>query len=215
MKIPFAHQTILILAPHTDDAELGCGGTMARLFEEGKKVHVAAFSSAKESLTEDSPSNRLVAEFHTSMQKLGIPSERIHLYDYPVRNLNLHRQELLDQLILLRKQLLPDLVLLPSQHDLHQDHQVIAYEGLRAFKEASVWGYELPWNTLHFSSQALVELDPIHLQSKWSALQAYQSQLELARPYFTWEFIESLARVRGMQNNTLYAEAFEVHRIRF
>ena len=37
-------QTVLILAPHTDDAELGCGGTMARFLEEGKQTR-AAFST--------------------------------------------------------------------------------------------------------------------------------------------------------------------------
>ena len=43
-------QTVLILAPHTDDAELGCGGTIARFLEEGKKIYVAAFSTARASL---------------------------------------------------------------------------------------------------------------------------------------------------------------------
>ncbi|MBL6731310.1 MAG: PIG-L family deacetylase, partial [Bacteroidia bacterium] len=42
-------QTVLILAPHTDDAELGCGGTIARFLEEGKKMYVAAFSTARAS----------------------------------------------------------------------------------------------------------------------------------------------------------------------
>jgi LmbE family N-acetylglucosaminyl deacetylase len=44
MNLP---DNILVLAPHTDDAELGCGGTIARLLEEGKKVSVAVFSTAR------------------------------------------------------------------------------------------------------------------------------------------------------------------------
>ncbi len=37
-------QNVLILSPHTDDAELGAGGTIARFVEEGKKIHYIAFS---------------------------------------------------------------------------------------------------------------------------------------------------------------------------
>ena len=36
---------VLVLAPHTDDGELGCGGTVARLLEEGCEVHFAVFST--------------------------------------------------------------------------------------------------------------------------------------------------------------------------
>lgn len=215
MKTLFAHQTILVLAPHTDDAELGCGGTIARLLEEGKEVHVAAFSGAKESLPPGSPPHRLIDEFYASMRTFKIPQDQIHFTDYPVRNLDQYRQEILERLITLKKHIAPDLVIVPSRQDEHQDHQVLAREGSRAFKEISMWGYELPWNTMNFSAQAFVGLDRAHLETKWDALQAYESQLELSRPYFSWEFVESLASVRGTQIKTTYAEAFEVNRIRF
>ena len=41
---------VLVLAPHTDDGEFGCGGTMARLVEAGIEVHYHAFSIATRSL---------------------------------------------------------------------------------------------------------------------------------------------------------------------
>jgi hypothetical protein len=53
------------------------------------------------------------------------------------------------------------------------------------------------------------------LRAKWDALQEYKSQFELARPYFSWEFIEGLARVRGVQVKSTYAEAFEVMRLKW
>ena len=52
-------QTVIILAPHTDDAELGCGGTIARFLEEGKKMYVAAFSTARASLPEGANPDQL------------------------------------------------------------------------------------------------------------------------------------------------------------
>ena len=75
-------------------------------------------------------------------------------------------------------------------------------------------GYELPWNHISFDAQAFVTLEERHLDAKWAALQAYTSQFELARPYFSRSFIEGLARVRGTQVKVEIAEAFEVMRIK-
>lgn len=86
-------------------------------------------------------------------------------------------------------------------------------EGLRAFKETSVMGYELPWNHISFSAQAFFSLEEAHIQKKWSALQAYRSQLELRRSYFTEDFIRGLAKMRGTQIKREWAEAFEVLRV--
>jgi LmbE family N-acetylglucosaminyl deacetylase len=210
-----AKQRVLILAPHTDDAELGCGGTIARLLRNDAEVFVAAFSTAEDSLPPGAAPNRLRDEFLASMKLLGIPRDNTFVFGYPVRRLSYFRQELLEELVLLRRQLNPDAVLLPSATDLHQDHQVLNAEGLRCFKDMTVWGYELPWNNIGFPAQAFVILEPCDLRSKWKALQAYQSQFELVRPYFSWEFIEGLARVRGVQVKAPYAEAFEVMRIKW
>src|SRR5438270_9158767 len=208
-------QRVLVLAPHTDDAELGCGGTIARLLREGEDVFVAAFSTAEESLPPGTAPTRLRDEFLAAMQTLGIPPEKTFVFGYPVRRLSYFRQELLEELVKLRRELKPDMVFLPSATDLHQDHQILNAEGLRCFKDMTVWGYELPWNNIGFPAQAFVILEQCDLQSKWNALQAYQSQFELARPYFSWEFIAGLAQVRGVQVKAPYAEAFEVMRIRW
>jgi N-acetylglucosamine malate deacetylase 1 len=206
---------VLVLAPHTDDAELGCGGTIARLLTDGADVFVAAFSTAEESLPPGAKPNRLRDEFLAAMQTLGIPHDNALVFEYPVRRLSYYRQELLEELVKLRKQIDPNMVFLPSSSDLHQDHQVLNAEGLRCFKDMTVWGYELPWNTIGFPAQAFVTLEPCDLQAKWEALQAYKSQFELGRPYFSREFIEGLARVRGVQVKSPYAEAFEVMRLKW
>jgi LmbE family N-acetylglucosaminyl deacetylase len=149
------------------------------------------------------------------MQTLGIPHDNALVFGYPVRRLSYYRQELLEELVKLRKQIDPNMVFLPSSSDLHQDHQVLNAEGLRCFKDMTIWGYELPWNNIGFPAQAFVTLKRCEVQAKWEALQTYKSQFELGRPYFSWEFIEGLARVRGVQVKTPYAEAFEVMRIRW
>lgn len=208
-------EKVLILAPHTDDAELGCGGAIAKFLENDTEVHVAAFSTARASLPPGSDPDLLRKEFTEAMKLLNVPEDNLYIYDYEVRKLNYHRQEVLEELVKLRRELDPDMVLLPSGSDLHQDHQVVHNEGLRAFKDITVWGYELPWNHITFPAQAFITLNQKHLDSKWTALQAYRSQLKKGRPYFKKDFIKGLASVRGVQVKADYAEAFEVIRIKW
>ncbi|QNR24781.1 PIG-L deacetylase family protein [Croceimicrobium hydrocarbonivorans] len=206
---------VLLLAPHTDDAELGCGGTMAKFLEHGIEVHVAAFSTARASLPDGSDPDLLKNEFISAMDFFEIPREQLRIYDYEVRKLNYSRQEVLEELVKLRQEIAPDMVLVPSGSDLHQDHQVLYAEGLRAFKEITVWGYELPWNHISFSAQAFVTLEERHIQKKWDALLHYKSQFVKQRQYFTEEFIRGLATVRGTQVRAPFAEAYEVIRTRW
>lgn len=210
----FFKNRILVLAPHTDDAELGCGGTIARLLEEGAQVRVAAFSTAEDSLPPGAPVTQLRDEFVESMETFGISPSQMHIYNFPVRKLSYHRQEVLEELIALRASFRPDIVFGPASSDLHQDHQVLHAESLRAFKEISFFGYELPWNHISFSSNAFLALEKRHVVAKWRALSVYKSQITLNRLYFKPDFVESLARIRGVQVKAEFAEAFEVLRLR-
>lgn len=206
---------VLVLSAHTDDAELACGGTIARLLANGAEVSVVAFSTAEQSLPAGSPPDRLRCEYLKAMAILGVQPERTFVHSYPVRRLFHHRQELLEELMNLKRELQPEVVFVTAGTDVHQDHQVLYGEAVRAFKELTLWGYELPWNHITFSAHAFVELDREHLDRKWAALQAYESQMELQRTYFCREFIYGLARVRGEQVKAKYAEAFEVIRVRW
>ncbi|HEX2748632.1 MAG TPA: PIG-L deacetylase family protein [Verrucomicrobiales bacterium] len=205
---------VLLLAPHTDDAELGCGGSVARFLEEGAEVYVAAFSRAEDSLPTGAPLDMLEVEFRASMAKMNVPQENVKVFNFPVRRFPQHRQEILDAILTLRKGFQPDAVFVPSGNDKHQDHQIIHAEAVRAFKDITIWGYELPWNHVDFSAQAFVTLESRHLERKWEALQEYHSQMKLARPYFTREFIFGLGCVRGVQVKSGYAEAYEVVRMK-
>ena len=81
---------------------------------------------------------------------------------------------------------------------------------MRAFKECTILGYEQPWNNITFDTTAFVLLEDRHLRKKIEALNCYESQR--CRAYFDDDFIQSLARTRGVQINACYAEAFEVIR---
>jgi LmbE family N-acetylglucosaminyl deacetylase len=207
----FNPKRVLILAPHTDDGEFGCGGTIAKFIESGAEVYYAAFSACQQSVLKEFPSDILITEVKAATKVLGIKPENLILFDYDVRTFNFRRQEILDDIIKLRTKLNPDLVFMPSENDMHQDHNTIANEGLRAFKFCSILCYELPWNNLTFKTSTFVHLEEKHIKTKVDALKEYRSQAH--RPYANEEFIRALARTRGVQIGDKYAETFDVIRL--
>lgn len=200
-------EKILVLAPHTDDGELGCGATIAKLIEQGASVYYAAFSTADESVPANFPKNQLELEVREATRVLGIPPENLLIFNYQVRKLNYVRQEILEELIRLRPIIQPDMVFLPSSNDIHQDHRTIYEEGLRAFKHCSLLGYELIWNNLSFQVNTFIGIEERHLQSKLDALAEYKTQE--GKPYMSKDFIRSMAVIRGVQSGKPLAEAFE------
>jgi len=201
---------ILVLAPHTDDLEFGCAGTVSKLIENGNEIWCAAFSACQQSVRKEFPSDILITEIKAASNILGIKSEHLVLFDYNVRTFNFHRQDILDDILKLRELIQPDIVFIPALFDVHQDHSTIAQEGLRAFKYSSLLSYEMPWNNLSFSTACFMKLEEKHIIKKIEAVNQYKSQTH--RPYANEEFIRALARTRGVQINTHYAECFEVIR---
>lgn len=204
-------ERVFILAPHTDDGELGCGGLIAKYVANGSEVFYIAFSTCSESLPKELPADTLSVECKAATAALGIPSSNVLLFDFTVRHLQANRQEILEELIVLKNKYQPTTVLLPAQYDIHQDHQAIFEEGLRAFKHSTVLGYELPWNNWRFQPNYYESLSEENLSAKINALKNYKTQEK--RSYMQESFIRSLAVVRGIQSGTPLAEAYEVYRM--
>lgn len=206
-------KNILILSPHTDDAELGCGGTISKLVSEGKNILWIAFSTCEESLPKHLAPDTLAHEFKNVVRHLGLSEQNYRILDYSVRKLSDRRQEILEELVKIKKEFNPDLVIGPSLNDFHQDHNVVANEMVRAFKtSASILSYELPWNNVEFHTQFFVKLEHEHMMNKIRLLEFYKSQIKLERNYFSKELITGLSYIRGAQVEHKYAEAFEVIR---
>ncbi len=204
-------ERVLVLAPHTDDGEFGCGGTIARLLDGGVDVRYMAFSIATKSLPEGFPPDTLAREVEAATAALGIPADNLIVHDFEVRTFPERRQDILELLIAMWEEWRPDAVFMPSLHDIHQDHGVIAAEGLRAFKRTTVLGYEIPWNNLNFSYQAYVSLTKEQVERKVAGLACYASQQH--RNYANPEHIWTRARTHGINVSRDYAEVFEVYRV--
>ena len=198
-------QVILALSPHTDDVELAMGGTLARHLEQGDEMHVIALS------TGNIQGGAVDSEFQAAMDTLGVAPKNRELFRCPARAFFGHRQEILDFLINTRQEIAPDLVYVPSRTDCHQDHETLTKEAVRAFRTGTVLGYELPWNHVSaFAPARFMKLKEHHLVRKMEVLRHYESQSH--RAYAQETLVWALARVRGLQAGTEFAEAFEVIR---
>jgi len=200
----------LVLCPHTDD-EFGCAGTLVRLVEAGVELRYVALSRCEESVPDGFEKDVLEVECRECTSRIGLLPENVEVNGFPVRHFPNHRQEILQNFVDLNRQYRPQLVLLPSSSDHHQDHRTVYEEGFRAFKHSSILGYELPQNVISFENSAFVALSQEILKRKIDALSAYASQRN--RSYASRDFVEGLARVRGVQAGCSLAEAFEVIRL--
>jgi LmbE family N-acetylglucosaminyl deacetylase len=197
---------ILVISPHTDDGELGCGGSIAKFIEEGADVTYAALSCCEKSVPPEYPRDILSREVKAATRILGITDPI--LFSFEVREFPRMRQEILDALIRLRNKIKPDMVFTPSRFDTHQDHKTTVEETMRAFKNCTLLGYEQPWNNISFNTLAFIPLQEDHISKKIDALKCYETQKE--RGYLNPDFIRGLALTRGTQIEEKYAEAFEV-----
>lgn len=206
----FKGKKICVLAPHTDDGELGVGGVLHKYKDTAKDIRYFAFSICRDSLPADLADDTLKIECQNATNKLGISNKNVIFYDYKVRTFPENRQNILDDMISIRTKYSPDIIFTPASNDVHQDHKIIYEESVRAFKNNILLGYEMPWNCLSHRSELLVGLDDNNLASKIKALHQYHSQLH--RRYISEESIKSIATYNGLKANTNYAEAFEVIR---
>ena len=206
----FNQKKILFLGPHTDDIEFGCGATIAKLQSGDNEIFCHAFSPAEKSVPDDMPKDINVTHMFDSLKILGVPMENISVGNYPVREFPSYRQQILEDMIIMQLDLKPDIVFIPSSFDTHQDHQIISQEGFRAYKKIILIGYEIPWNNLSFRTEAFSIVNSEQVEKKIEALRCYISQL--GRSYVTPAFIRSLARTRGGQVGSKFAEAFEIIR---
>jgi LmbE family N-acetylglucosaminyl deacetylase len=188
----------LILSPHTDDAEIGAGGTISRLAEKKCKITMMAFSWC------DKKEN--IKAVKKASEILGISDLKI--FDFERRIFPKNRQKILQILYDYNKNNEIDLVIIPSTTDLNQDHGVVTKEAMRAFKTNTILGYEMPWNNIQMTTNSFVPLEEKHINKKIEALECYSTQKD--RYYFSEEYFKSILLTRGIQIQTNYAEAFEV-----
>ncbi len=201
------NKIILCVSPHADDFEHGCGGSILRFIEEGNEIFHVSFTFSKKSIPVGFSKDITEKEFSEAMLLMGIKNSNITTFDYPVREFPTYRQNILDDLVKINNAIKPDLVFIPSSYDLHQDHNTIFNEGVRAFKKSCILGYEMPRNNFNFNMGFFITVTEKHIKTKIKAIECYKSQS--VKSNYDVEFLLHLSKVRGAQIGTDCAECFE------
>ena len=173
----------------------------------GIDIKYVAFSYCKESVPKGFPEDKIKLECENVTSKLGLEKQNVNILDFKVRYFPKYRQKILEYLIKLRSSYNPDIIFIPSSQDIHQDHNTIYNEGFRAFKNSTILGYEQPQNLKKSIHSVYIKLSDEILSKKIEILSSYESQN--FRSYLSNESLRSLAKVRGIECGSEYAEAFE------
>lgn len=194
----------LFVGAHPDDIEIGSGGFLIKSLEERKKCFVIVFSDC-----EKQEGNKGVSkEFQKVMEKLGI---KYRLYHLENTNLPKNSEKIRKILEKTKKEKKPELVITHSLSSIHQDHKTVAEECRRVFRFKSLINYEDPKSTRNFEPSMYVPLSKKILNKKIEILNTYQTQKR--RSYFGPEIFKTVARKRGIECGTEYAEAYEITRL--
>jgi LmbE family N-acetylglucosaminyl deacetylase len=197
---------VLLIDAHPDDGEASAGGAIAKFVREGHMVSEVYFAPCMED-----PKNKGHIQDHEAVCKaLGI--QEVISFQYVRDRLEEHKQDIRNQLFVIREKIKPDLVLCPTVHDFHQDHVVVAEACQTIFRDTStILAYEvLRSSTPDFRPNYFIVLTEKDAKQKLDALDLYVAQKK-ARPYATSRTkYEAHIRMRGVQAKTDYAEAFEL-----
>lgn len=203
----FNKKRVLVIAPHLDDVELGMGGTLSRINKSNpESIHYVGFS-----LPPNVDENSYMTEFWESNKHYNIPKENYTLKQFDPRDLFADRLEILQLLYDINTALKPDIVFIPNSNDVHQSHHAVHNEAVRVFKNSTILGYELPWNSIKMNMDVFISLDEDDVKIKQLSINSFTSQHN--RSFFSNNILSSLAEVRGKQVNKEYAECFELIRM--
>ena len=202
----FSGRKLLFLGAHPDDIELGCGALLAHVVGRAE-VRCLTLSDNRENPVLQS----LVEEHFRSMDILGVPREHIAVRDFSTRNFPRDRQQILEVLYEVNRSERPDLVFAHSRADMHQDHNVVTDEALRAFRGTTVLGYDVIRSSHGFFPHFLVEVTEADVARKIEALAAYRTYAD--KYYFQPEVTRATLIRNGALAERPYAEGFDILRI--
>lgn len=196
----------MFLGAHPDDIELGCGALIAHIVNQTEVLCATLSDNQK-----NPDLSHLVEEHYESMAVLGVPEEQIVLGAFETRRFPHLRQEILEYLIQLKRSFKPEIVFVHTKADIHQDHQTVTEEALRAFRGTSVLGYDVIRSSYGFFPSFLIEVSEADVDKKIAALSKYSTYA--SRYYFEPEITRATLVRNGAICERRYAEGFDILRI--
>jgi LmbE family N-acetylglucosaminyl deacetylase len=199
---------VLCLGAHSDDIEIGCGGTMLALLEkyDNAAFRWVVFSAGSERAGEARES---AAAFLRPAREKEIQVKSYRDGSFPFLG-----AQIKDDFEVLKREFSPDLILTHHRDDRHQDHRLISDLTWNTFRNHLILEYEIPkYDGDLGQPNFFVPLEPSICSLKVQILlDSFRSQR--AKHWFDEETFMALLRLRGVEANspTRYAEGFYVRK---
>lgn len=204
------HLSLLCLGAHSDDIEIGAGGTILSLIAQGVRLSVdwCVLSAA----------GPRAAEARASAQAFlaGAEQARIEVADFEDSYFPEQLRAIKQWLIELRGRAAPDLVLTHARADAHQDHRVVNQLTWNLFRDHLVLEYEIPkWDGDLGRPNVFVPLTSETMERKLALLREHFGT-QRSKDWFDRGTFQGLARLRGMECRApeQHAEAFFARKLR-
>lgn len=202
----FFGKRVLFIGAHPDDIELGAGALLH---------HIAPLCNILCVTLSDNQQNpslkKLVEEHYSSMSVLGIPREKVVLARFITRNFPDARQDILEFMLKLRTDFKPEVIFVHSPQDIHQDHNVVTEEALRAYRGITVLGFDVIRSSNGFFPHFLVEVNEEDVNKKIEALAEYKTYAD--NYYFNAELLRAIMIRHGSLAERRFAEGFDILRV--
>jgi LmbE family N-acetylglucosaminyl deacetylase len=194
-------RSVVAIGAHPDDIEIGAGGLLLSLAEahSGIRVHYVVCTGTP---------NRQAEARAAAAAFLPGADLSLSLHDLPDTRLPDHWGQAKQILQDAARVVTADLVVVPWQHDAHQDHRLLGELALSAFRDALVLQYEIPkWDGDLGRPNTYLPLADVTARRKVELLDTYFPS-QKAHDWWDEEVFLGLMRLRGMECRTRYAEAF-------
>ncbi|MCQ3939365.1 MAG: hypothetical protein DPW18_20320 [Chloroflexi bacterium] len=202
----FFGKRVLFLGAHPDDIEIGCGALIHHIVNKTDILCVTLSDNQK-----NPELKNVKAEHLRSMKVLGVPEERVVFGPFTTRIFHDSRQDILEYFLKLRREFKPDLIFTHSRQDVHQDHNTMTDEALRAFRGITVLGFDVVRSSYGFFPHFIVEVSEEDVNKKIEALAQYETYRD--RYYFNSELTRSIMVRHGAIGEVPFAEGFDILRI--
>jgi LmbE family N-acetylglucosaminyl deacetylase len=197
-------KSVLLVGAHSDDIEIGCGGTVLRLLEmnPGAAVHWIVFSGQTD--------RRHEAEASAERFLAGAASRTVEIHQFRDGFFPSEQARIKTYFEELKGKVDPDLVFTHYRDDLHQDHRIVSELTWNTYRRHAVLEYEVPkWDGDLGRPNVYVPLDEKHARRKVEILMAcFGTQAN--KHWFDEETFNGLMRLRALECNaqSKRAEAF-------
>ena len=195
---------VLCLGAHSDDIEIGCGGTVLRMIEQSKSVEFYWL------VLSASPNRAKEAERSANAFLSGARNKTVVLKSFRDGFLPYLGPPVKECFEELKKVFRPDVIFTHCRHDLHQDHRLVCELTWNTFRDHFILEYEIPkYDADLRSPNFFVPLSEAHARKKVKSLMRYFTTQQNKR-WFSEELFYGLMRLRGTEaaSPSRYAEAF-------